>query len=67
MPEYLTDTERGIRDAVVVHLVCERPGPRGEMLKFCSGEPYDNESTRDLPNPRVFCEACRLLAMKGLV
>lgn len=57
--EHLTFVKDGvlIQDAVVVHLICHA---HGVAYKFCNGELYDNESTVDLKNPRVFCEACRL-------
>lgn len=59
MAQYLTDTQRGIKDAIVVHIGADVRGPWGEWLNYCDGEPNDADSTRDLPNDRVICEVCR--------
>lgn len=64
--EYLSfkDPRTGewVNDAIVVHLTC---GPSARPLKACTGEEYDAESTVDLSNTRVFCEACRLAACRS--
>lgn len=60
MVQYLTDAERGLRDAIVVHLLSERRTPSGVAFRLCDGLPDDSDSVRDFPNDRVFCEACRL-------
>jgi hypothetical protein len=65
-PEYFKSEATGWREAIVVHLIAEVRGPRGEPLKVGTGEVHDNESTVDLTNPRVFCEACRVKADRAL-
>lgn len=54
--EYMTIPDMGIRDAGVVHLVCEQRGPNGELVKHCAYEVYTppDETCKQL----VFCRAC---------